>query len=57
MSVANRERNGDVEKLECAWCGSNYWLYRTKFLVIDQIICRECLNKQDGELGIEEVDK
>jgi len=41
----------DVEKLECAWCGSDSELYRTKFLTIDRIICRNCMNKQDAELA------
>ena len=47
----------EVEKVECAWCGSDSELYRTKFLVIDQIICKECLNKQDNELEWEEVNE
>ena len=44
----------DVEKLLCAWCGSDSELFRTNFLCIDQIICKECLSKTDSELGIEE---
>lgn len=46
----------EVSKLECAWCGSDCELYRTKFLVVDQIICKECLRKQDEELAIEEEE-
>ena len=47
----------EVVRLLCSWCGSDSELYRTKFLVIDQIICKECLRKQDAELGIEEWDE
>ena len=47
------EMREDAEKLECAWCGSDSELYRTKMLCIDQIICKECMAKQDEELGIE----
>ena len=47
----------DVVKLLCEWCGSDSELYMTKFLCIDRIICKECMRKQDSELGIEERDK
>lgn len=47
----------DVERLLCAWCGSDSELYRTKFLCIDQIICKECMMKQEEELGIEPMEE
>ena len=47
----------EVVKLLCAWCGSDSELYRTKFLCIDQIICKDCLRKEESELDIEEREE
>lgn len=53
-----RDNNRPARRLECAWCGSTDNLYITKFLVVDDIICVDCLNSlADEELGIEERDE
>ena len=52
-----RDNNRPARGLECAWCGSTDDLHMTKFLVVDEIICGDCLNSRtDEELGIEEWD-
>lgn len=53
-----RDNNRPARRLECAWCGSTDDLHMTKFLVVDDIICGDCLNRRtDEELGIEESDE
>ena len=44
-----------ANRLECKWCGSTSDLYMTRFLVIDDVMCENCLMlRTDEELGIEE---
>ena len=51
------DNNRPARRLECAWCGSTDDLHMTEFLVVDDIICGDCLNRRtDEELGIEEWD-
>ena len=50
--------NRPAKRLECKWCGSENDLYMTEFLVIDDVMCENCLMlRTDEELGIEPMEE
>ena len=51
-------KNRPAKMLECAWCCSTDDLHMTKFLVIDDVICGDCLARcTDEDLGIEPMER
>ena len=51
-------KNRPTKMLECAWCCATDDLHMTKFLVIDDVICGDCLARcTDEDLGIEPMER